>query len=347
MNNIGSVAITLRLQGESVKAARVWFEDRDPPQEVVRIHRAAARRLGVAYTPAPWRWLCWEPTDDRLALPPDFWKRVGSLAASGDNGPGEEALADFWLRWGPLLPTEDCALPIWKIRKALWEFFYLATLYGAGLPLRRGLPPALWLAESLLEPLGRLGRAAKGRLEFTLAPIVSGQPEWTFADADDWFRVPAPPMVADRGGRLAFSDRETGLRWLREEVLVPSAARLLGRAVRFIPRVTESGVALEAVCDSPFALAVAQMVFEHAEWKLCSCGCGRPVPPGRKYATAACKQRVKNASPYKKLLCYLNMQRRRGKLTEEECRRGHALARKLRGQHSDYEGLKQAVLKQL
>ncbi|MGB9866579.1 MAG: hypothetical protein ACPLPR_01525 [Bacillota bacterium] len=81
--------------------------------------------------------------------------------------------------------------------------------------------------------------------------------------------------------------------------------------------------------------------------RMCSCGCGRSVPVGRKYATDACKQRAKNASPYKKLLAYLNTQRRRGRLTEEECKKGHTLAKQLRVQHNDYESLKKAVLEQL
>lgn len=81
--------------------------------------------------------------------------------------------------------------------------------------------------------------------------------------------------------------------------------------------------------------------------RTCLCGCGRPVPPGRKYATDACKQRVRNGDPYRRALCYLNTQRRRGKLTEEQCRRGHALAKQLRAQYDGYEGLLAAVLKEL
>jgi len=126
--------------------------------------------------------------------------------------------------------------------------------------------------------------------------------------------------------------RRTAQRWLKksggnERKLAEMAARALGR-------------------NGNLSLWLHRQLSGTAP-RTCPCGCGRPVPPGRKYATDACEQRVKNADPYRMVLCYLNTQRRRGNLTEEACRKGHALARELRGQHSDYEGLKQAVLKQL
>ncbi len=351
------VSISLDLCGSNRRARRTWTEETEEPDTVtLAIEKALAELQGRPLV-KPGRprllrrqYLCWEPGDS-VRLPEDFWLEVGALSYQ-EEPDLQEAVQTFWTTFGPLWPSHNYRLPWGFVRNEIKRFRYLVGSFWVGtVQLKRGLPPPLGFAENLLSKMIQIADLAceAPGTTFTIAAVTEDDsPVFAPAGEDEWFVIPPPPSTKGRPGQYFFPDRETGVRWLREAVLVPAAARLLRKAVRFVPVLSASDtVTLEASCDSAFALAVAQMVLGTIEWSLCGCGCGALVPPGRKYASEACRQRAKNAKPYKRLLCYLNTQRNRGKITEEQCKKGHTLAKKLRTRHDDYEELKRAVLDQL
>jgi len=340
------IALSLDLQGSNRRASKAWLEERDAPPEVQARVREMCHRLGKPFQPVRLMHICWEP-GEAVRLPEDFWKHVGLLATEADAVLPYKA-CEFWERFGPLWPVEDYSLPWPVVRRELARFNFLAQFWYATQPRSKGLPPPLGHAESLLDVPARLEELATSPVDLTILGVTDdGGPQFSFAGSGDWFIIPPLPSGGQRPSEdYAFPDRETGLAWVRKKVLIPSTARLLRRSTQFVPVVSDR-VSLKASCDNAFALAAAQMVLGMAEYGLCSCGCGSMVPQGRKYASRKCYNKVRNQSPYRKVLVFLNRRKGLGKLSKGLCKEGHRLAKELRSHYGDYENLKQAVLARL
>lgn len=110
--------------------------------------------------------------------------------------------------------------------------------------------------------------------------------------------------------------------WFKEEIArsVLNYYSLQGKAIAYSPKIIGNALCFKASTENKFLVWVLETIKsdELKKVKLCECGCGQELTgKAQRWATAACKQRVKNQSPEKRITAWLRTRKNRGLITEE------------------------------
>jgi len=108
----------------------------------------------------------------------------------------------------------------------------------------------------------------------------------------------------------------------------------VSKRAKIFPKFTKGGLTPVLVVDELFCYWLFEIILklqvEGASASLCPCGCGRPVPPGRTFASPACRTKMKNAKPARQVKAWLRTLKNRGRIEESVyeklCRRVDSLA---------------------
>lgn len=296
------------------KASVVWREMfRGWPSSA----RPALESLVGGGTFAPWvrqdpatgkflsRHLVWEPCGSPRRVGVEAVEDIPPLVSAWAMGRHEEferKLVEFYTARGPLFGEKLNPVPMFVASREMWPLAWIIAAVASVRDSQKGdfskLARLLRLADLVAKVYPEADAFSPGAYSLPLVP----------AKRDSWFRIPKRPEFVTEGQAVD---------WVRKKVVVPSLDRLIRRRSTVSLSFSKEGQPkLQVIALDLYALAVLSLLGLSVEVPTCECGCGKPLPPGRrKWFDESHARKVRGHPVYDDALAKFRMMKRRGVIT--------------------------------
>lgn len=222
----------------------------------------------------------------------------------------------YWNRWGPLVPRKESQLAFHELKYycltgILWTEFWVAVNEDQCSPLTRKVidsffqsikdiknPPPYW-SMLVYSETGQIDWKPVSQKKFNDNPMVP------------WIFIKHPASVSLRNR----------YKWFRKEIGRNILDYYSRQPMQYSPEIIGNTLYFKALTRNKFLVWVLETLKndESSKLNLCRCGCGQELKgKSERWATPACKERVKNQNVDRRVMAWIRTKKNRGVITNEE-----------------------------
>lgn len=244
--------------------------------------------------------LCWEesPKVKRRSLEPDFYKEVLGLAENLINEKNEEAAVGFWVKYGPLISSQERLITIPKLKHVLAFLKMLTDLWYACANRRldivryyledpdttvdaRGNNISEMISNFLIEMGAKSEAEGKKRYLYLVdGKLFLFHNAASYYGTDYYLELPAKIFEL----MLSSGENEDKIYQILQNILTKNINKKISASRLIDLKLSTEGSYITLKAPTLYDVALFTFFSSTKQAKTCRCGCGQAARPGSAYA---------------------------------------------------------------